>query len=209
MHFFDKETALCSSRGGFLRPSYEGLKGPINLTEKIYYFMMEAVPGEGNEDALDCGADDVVKEDGGYTIYTDPDDFGTVNDGLTAKGYSFVSAQIEQVPNEYKKLESGMGSVEAYESLGVDTKGTGVEKAYQAAKRAREKAAANKLYTVDPSSYDGSIPPEEMMKLADLSKEELIAYLQARNYYLEELVEAQKKTRSVLADILTSSKPRR
>ena len=109
----------------------------------------------------------------------------------------------------YKKLESGMGSVEAYESLGFDTKVTGVEKAYQAAKRAREKAAANKLYTVDPSSYDGSIPPEQMMEMADLSKEELIAYLQARNYYLEELVEAQKKTQSVLADILTSSKAKR
>ena len=109
----------------------------------------------------------------------------------------------------YKKLESGMGSVEAYESLGFNTKVTGVEKAYQAAKRAREKAAANKLYTVDPSSYDGSIPPEEMMKMANLSNEELIAYLQARNYYLEELVEAQKKTQSVLADILTSSKAKR
>ena len=56
------------------------------------------------EDALDCGADDMVKEDGGYTIYTDPDDFGTVNDGLTAKGYSFVSAQIEMVPQNYIKL---------------------------------------------------------------------------------------------------------
>ena len=56
------------------------------------------------EDALDCGADDVVKEDGGYTIYTDPDDFGTVNDGLIAKGYSFVSAQIEMVPQNYIKL---------------------------------------------------------------------------------------------------------
>ena len=74
---------------------------------------------------------------------------------------------------------------------------------------AREKAASNRLYTVDPGSYDGSVPPEEMMKMADLSKDELIAYLQARNCYMEALVEAQKKTRSVLEDILTSSKPRR
>ena len=109
----------------------------------------------------------------------------------------------------YKKLESGMGSVEAYESLGFDTKVTGVERAYQAAKRAREKAAANKLYTVDPSSYDGSIPPEEMMEMADLSRDELVAYLQARNYYLEELVKLQKKTQSILADMQSSSKPRR
>ena len=109
----------------------------------------------------------------------------------------------------YKKLESGMDSVAAYESLGFDTKVTGVNRAYQAAKHAREKAAANKLYTVDPGSYDGSVPPEEMLKMADLSKDELIAYLKARNYYMEELVEAQKKTSSVLADILTSSKPGR
>ncbi len=109
----------------------------------------------------------------------------------------------------YKKLESGMSSVEAYESLGFDTRKTGVEKAYQAAKRVREKAAANKLYTIDPSSYDGSIPPEQMMEMANLTQDEMLAYLKARNYYLEELVEAQKKTQSVLADILTSSKARK
>ena len=133
-------------------------------------------------------------------------DMGMITDlpenGRLAYSHDFYVAM-------YKKLEAGMGSVEAYESLGFDTKVTGVEKAYQAAKRAREKAAANKLYTVDPSSYDGSIPPEQMMKMANLSNEELIAYLQARNYYLEELVEAQKKTQSVLADILTSSKAKR
>ena len=100
-------------------------------------------------------------------------------------------------------------SVAAYESLGFDTKVTGRERAYQAAKRAREKAASNRLYTVDPGSYDGSVSPEDMLKMADLSKDELIAYLKARNYYMEALVEAQKKTRSVLEDILSSSKPRR
>ena len=42
-------------KGGFLRPFCEGMKEPMNLPVKIYYIMMEAVPGEGNEDALDCG----------------------------------------------------------------------------------------------------------------------------------------------------------
>ena len=106
------------------------------------------------------------------------------------------------------QLEAVMDSVAAYESLGFDTKVTGVNRAYQAAKHAREKAAANRLYTVDPGSYDGSVPPEQMLEMADLSKDELIAYLKARNYYMEELVEAQKKTYSVLGGILTSSKPR-
>ena len=57
-------------------------------------------------DAMDCGADDFEAEDDCFTIYTDPDDFNAVADALTAKGYSFVSAQIEMVPQNYQKLES-------------------------------------------------------------------------------------------------------
>ena len=41
-----------------------------------------------------------------FTVYTDPDDFNAVADALTAKGYTFVSAQIEMVPQNYQKLES-------------------------------------------------------------------------------------------------------
>ena len=55
-------------------------------------------------DALDCGADDVIKEDTVYTVYTAPDDFSAVNDALSDKGYKFVSAQIEMVPQNYIKL---------------------------------------------------------------------------------------------------------
>ena len=57
-------------------------------------------------DALDAGAADFEAEDDVFTIYTDPDDFNTVADALTKKGYAFVSAQIEQVPAEYKKLDN-------------------------------------------------------------------------------------------------------
>ena len=57
-------------------------------------------------DAMDCGADDFEAEDDCFTIYTTPDDFNAVADALTAKGYSFVSAQIEMVPQNYQKLES-------------------------------------------------------------------------------------------------------
>ena len=56
-------------------------------------------------DALDAGASDFEAEETVFTIYTEPDDFNAVADTL-GKKYSFVSAQIEQVPNEYKKLES-------------------------------------------------------------------------------------------------------
>ena len=53
---------------------------------------------------LDCGADDFEAEDDVFTVYTDPDDFNAVADAMTQKGYSFVSAQIEMVPQNYQKL---------------------------------------------------------------------------------------------------------
>ena len=56
-------------------------------------------------DALDAGAADFEAEETVFTIYTEPDDFNAVAETL-GKKYNFVSAQIEQVPNEYKKLES-------------------------------------------------------------------------------------------------------
>ena len=46
-----------------------------------------------------------VAEETVFPIYTEPDDFNAVAEAL-GKKYTFVSAQIEQVPNEYKKLES-------------------------------------------------------------------------------------------------------
>ena len=56
-------------------------------------------------DAMDCGADDFEAEENCFTVYTTPDDFNTVAEEL-GKKYSFVSAQIEMVPQNYQKLES-------------------------------------------------------------------------------------------------------
>ena len=56
-------------------------------------------------DALDAGAEDFSNEGECFEITTDPDDFNAVADALTAKGYSFVSAQVEMVPQNYQKLE--------------------------------------------------------------------------------------------------------
>ena len=57
-------------------------------------------------DALDAGASDFEAEEDCFTVYTDPDDFVTVTDALTKKGYKFASAQIEMVPQNYQKLEN-------------------------------------------------------------------------------------------------------
>ena len=55
-------------------------------------------------DAMDAGADDFEAEGDVFTIYTQPDDFNEVVAKLC--NYSFVSAQIEMVPQNYQKLES-------------------------------------------------------------------------------------------------------
>ena len=56
-------------------------------------------------DALDCGADDMVAEEACFEIYTDPSSFGGVLEKLEEKGYAFLSAKVEMVPQNYVKLE--------------------------------------------------------------------------------------------------------
>jgi YebC/PmpR family DNA-binding regulatory protein len=55
-------------------------------------------------DALEAGADDFVPEEECFEIYTEPDLCGTVAKLLEDKGYVFVSAQVEMVPQNYVKL---------------------------------------------------------------------------------------------------------
>lgn len=57
-------------------------------------------------DALDAGADDFSAEGEVFEIYTAPDDFGEVAGKLEGKGYSFLSAQVEMVPQNYIGLTS-------------------------------------------------------------------------------------------------------
>lgn len=49
-------------------------------------------------DALDCGAEDFSADDNMFEILTDPDTFSAVREGLEGKGYSFVQAEIQMVP---------------------------------------------------------------------------------------------------------------
>ena len=55
-------------------------------------------------DAMDAGADDFEADGDVFTIYTLPDDFNDVVANLSK--YTFVSAQIEMVPQNYQKLET-------------------------------------------------------------------------------------------------------
>ena len=55
-------------------------------------------------DALDCGADDMQAEDEVFTIYTSPEAFGEVLPKLEEKGYTFLEASVQMVPQNYVKL---------------------------------------------------------------------------------------------------------
>ncbi len=55
-------------------------------------------------DALECGAADFEPEDEVFTVYTTPDDFPAVLSAMEDKGYSFLSAKVEMVPQNYVTL---------------------------------------------------------------------------------------------------------
>ena len=49
-------------------------------------------------DALDAGAEDFSAEDGIFEILTDPDAFSEVRETLEQKGYSFLDASVQMIP---------------------------------------------------------------------------------------------------------------
>ncbi len=57
------------------------------------------------EDALEAGAADFAADEDVFEITTEPDDFSGVRDDLEAKGYTFVSAEVEMVPDVYSKID--------------------------------------------------------------------------------------------------------
>lgn len=56
------------------------------------------------EDALEAGAIDFLTDGDVFDIRTEPNDLGGVRDDLEAKGYAFLSAEVEYVPTTYTKL---------------------------------------------------------------------------------------------------------
>lgn len=56
------------------------------------------------EDALEAGASDFATDGDVFEISTEPSDLSGVRDDLEAKGYSFVSAETEMVPDTYTAI---------------------------------------------------------------------------------------------------------
>ena len=48
--------------------------------------------------ALDAGAEDFIAQDDAFEIYTSPADFSAVRENLENLGFSFLSAEISQIP---------------------------------------------------------------------------------------------------------------
>lgn len=67
-------------------------------------------------DALDVGADDFQPDGSILEVTTAPESFNDVVKGLEEKGYTFASAEIELVPQNYITLE-GEGDVKNMEKL--------------------------------------------------------------------------------------------
>ncbi len=95
-HYFDKYggnmgqsgcVSFMFSRQGVLAIEREGVD-----EDKL----MEAV--------LEAGATDLLTEDDVFVVRTEPSDFGAIRDDLEAKGYSFLSAEIEYIPANYVSL---------------------------------------------------------------------------------------------------------
>lgn len=57
-------------------------------------------------DALEAGAADFLPDDNCFEVYTEAEDCGIVAKVLEEKGYVFLSAQVEMVPQTYVKLET-------------------------------------------------------------------------------------------------------
>lgn len=99
-HYFDKYGGNLGA-SGCVAWSFDK-KGVLVIDNEDGDYEEDAVM----EDALEAGASDFEAEEECFTIYTEPDDFNDVVAALNAQGYSFASAQVEMVPQNYSKLEN-------------------------------------------------------------------------------------------------------
>ena len=73
-------------------------KGIIVIdSEDVDYSVLE-------EDVIEAGALDIIKEEDCFIIYTDKEDYESVYEYLGGKGYKFISSEIGMVPDNYVTL---------------------------------------------------------------------------------------------------------
>lgn len=100
---------------GDLRHYFDKYGGNLGQTGCVSFMFRKkgvlAIEAEGQdedqvmEDALEAGAADFAADDEVFEILTEPDDFSAVYEALAAKGYEFVSAEVEMVPDVYGTID--------------------------------------------------------------------------------------------------------
>lgn len=100
---------------GDLRHYFDKCGGNLGMTGCVGYLFHQkgvlVIEAEGlsedkvMEDALEAGASDFSTDGDVFEILTEPDDFSAVRDDLEGKGYAFVSAEVEQVPDVYNAID--------------------------------------------------------------------------------------------------------
>ena len=99
-HYFDKFGKGMGAQG-CVSWSFDR-KGVIVINNEDEELDEEAVM----MDALEAGAEDVEADGPVFEVTTDPDSFNDVVEVLEEKGYSFESAEIEMVPQNYITMTS-------------------------------------------------------------------------------------------------------
>ncbi len=68
------------------------------------------VPGSVDEDelmmaAIDAGAEDIKKEDGSFTVYTEPSELESVKEALKKSGIDIEDAKVDMIPQNTVRVE--------------------------------------------------------------------------------------------------------
>ena len=100
---------------GDLRHYFDKYGGNLGQTGCVGFMFKKkgvlAIEAEGldedkvMEDALEAGASDFSSDGDVLEITTEPEDFSAVREDLEAKGYAFVSAEVEMLPDVYSSIE--------------------------------------------------------------------------------------------------------
>ena len=103
-HIFDKHNGAVGSNGcvSFM---FDRL-GEIVIDKNCGHTEDEIL-----EWGLEAGADDVVTEDEVYTITTSPANFNSVREYLEQKGLTFISADVDLIPQNYVDLDDSQYEV--------------------------------------------------------------------------------------------------
>ena len=95
-HYFDKFGGNLGQTGSV---NWQFTKKGVIVIDKEEYTEEKLM-----EDVLDLDVEDYAVEEEVYEIYTAPDMLSSVCEALEKKGYTFLSAEVEQVPSTYITL---------------------------------------------------------------------------------------------------------